>query len=499
MSIDGRLPVVIGVGQITNKDAERIVHPAELMADAVRSAVDDAQTAGLLDHVSVIRSAPLSVFGEDHGGEMVAELLNMPPGERLQWAYSGAAPQRHLTAACEQISRGEIDAVLLVGGIADASFRNAGRRGLPAPAPPTASWSQGSSGVGDLRPTGRYNWVAAERDAGGDLPSSYFALVESVIGSRLGLTPDQHRARLGVLLAGFTEVAAGHPDRAWFPVARTPSELSTATTDNRFIAEPYTKLMCSFPTADLAAAVIVVSTELADRLHVPPSKRVHPWVGVGAKEFGPPSIRPTIDAAGSLDQAVAIALTLSGISADDIGAFDFYSCFPAAIQLGMRAFGVGVGDPRPKTVTGGLPFFGGPGANYTLHGIASLVEFCREHDGSVGAMVGLGGMVDDFSVGLYSTASPSHGFQSDNVVDDGSAAVPIARSASGPGVIEASTVLHDRDQGPYAVPAIVRLPDGRRVGARIADDLGAAQLSGQSLIGRSVALSDNEGVTTYDL
>ena len=44
----------------------------------------------------------------------------------------------------------------------------------------------------------------------------------------------------------------------------------------------------------------------------------------------------------------------------------------AAGELGLR-----VDDPdRPLTLTGGLTFGGGPGNNYTSHGIAQAVRAC---------------------------------------------------------------------------------------------------------------------------
>jgi len=496
--VHARSPVIVGVGQIANKDPDRVVHPSELMRDAVMMAVSDAR-ADVLEHVGMVRSAPMSIFGDERGGEMVAELVGLAAGRRVQWAYSGAAPQLHTTAACEEIARGDVDAVLLVGGIADASYRNARRRGVAPPAPPTSVWSQGSSGVGMPRPRGKYKWDTAEADAGAELPASFFALVESVIGARVGLDRIEHGRRLGTILAGFTEVAARRPDLAWFPRPRPPFDLCNPGPHNRFVAEPYTKLMCSFPTVDLAAAVIITSTELADRLGVPSARRVHPLVGVGAKESGAPSTRTQIDDAPALDAAAAHALELAGIDAEAVSAFDFYSCFPAAIQLGMRAFGVTSDDGRPLTVTGGLPFFGGPGANYTLHGIACLVEFCRDHPGDVAAMVGLGGMIDDFAVGLYSTEAPTRPFQASTAPVAAHVEVTTVRTASGPGVIEAATVLHDRDRGPAAVPAIVRLPDGRRVGARPADPNAAQALSGLAIVGRAVTLVEMDGHTTYEL
>ena len=47
----------------------------------------------------------------------------------------------------------------------------------------------------------------------------------------------------------------------------------------------------------------------------------------------------------------------------EIDAFDIYSCFPSAIQIACDEIGLDIDDPRNLTVTGGLPYFGGPGNN----------------------------------------------------------------------------------------------------------------------------------------
>ncbi len=60
---------------------------------------------------------------------------------------------------------------------------------------------------------------------------------------------------LGQVLSPMTEVAAASP-HAWFPVARSATEISTATPDNRMVAYPYTKLMTSIMDVDMAAGTV---------------------------------------------------------------------------------------------------------------------------------------------------------------------------------------------------------------------------------------------------
>src|SRR4051794_39703554 len=142
-----QVPVIVGIGQVANKDPDRIVHPVELIVEAAQAAFADAG-ADLRDRIGAVYSAPLSVFSEARGADLVAERVGIASGERHQSNYSGAGPQRHLALACQEIQAGRLDGALIVGGIADASVRAARRLGLEPPSPPTSVWSQGSDGVG---------------------------------------------------------------------------------------------------------------------------------------------------------------------------------------------------------------------------------------------------------------------------------------------------------------------------------------------------------------
>ena len=68
------------------------------------------------------------------------------------------------------------------------------------------------------------------------------------------------------------------------------------------------------------------------------------------------------------------ALDVAGASLADLAVFDLYSCFPIAVFNICDGLGLAPDDPRGLTVTGGLPFFGGAGNNYSMHAIASMAR-----------------------------------------------------------------------------------------------------------------------------
>jgi acetyl-CoA C-acetyltransferase len=86
-----------------------------------------------------------------------------------------------------------------------------------------------------------------------------------------------------------------------------------------------------------------------------------------------------------------------------VSAFDLYSCFPSAVEVAMMEIGIAEDDPRPISVTGGLPFFGGPGNNYVTHSIAEMMNVVRRQPGSFGMVTANGNYLTKHSAGLYST------------------------------------------------------------------------------------------------
>jgi len=302
-------------------------------------------------------------------------------------------------------------------------------------------------------------------------------------------------------MAPLTEVAARRPELAWFPTVRTASEISEIRPDNRLVAEPYTKLMNSFPTVDQAAAVVVTSVEVADAARVAEELRVYPWSVAACTEDSPPSERIDIDRSHALEAAVGHALSAAAVTTADIGFFDLYSCFPAAVELGAAALGLDLTDPRGLTVTGGLPYFGGPGASYVTHAIACMVDQCRQRPGRIGALIGVGGVANSFAAGICSSTPPAQPWRYDRCEDVEhklrNPELPVDLGAEGTATVVAMTVVHDRDTGPQGAPIIAQFPDGRRTGAAAADVAMAAELAGSSLVGQQVKISVVEGRPVY--
>ena len=84
------------------------------------------------------------------------------------------------------------------------------------------------------------------------------------------------------------------------------------------------------------------------------------------------------------------ALSQAGIGIDDVEHLDLYSCFASSVLFATDALGIDPLGDRDLTVTGGLPYHGGPASNYTTHAIAETVHRLRGMSGSYGLVSGVG-------------------------------------------------------------------------------------------------------------
>ena len=215
-----------------------------------------------------------------------------------------------------------------------------------------------------------------------------YGLLDNARRARVGLSVGQYRQAMAELFAPMSKVAAKNPYSS-APVERSVDELMTVTDKNRMICDPYPRLMVARDQVNMGAAALLMSVESARKLGVPESN----WVYLrGHADMKEQKLLDRVDLGASAASVMAVqeALRVAGIGLDDISAIDLYSCFPFPVFNICDGTGIAVDDPRGLTLTGGLPYFGGPGNNYSLHGIAEAVGQMRETPGKF-ALIGANG------------------------------------------------------------------------------------------------------------
>ena len=239
------------------------------------------------------------------------------------------------------------------------------------------------------------------------LPSFMYPLFETSLRASDGRSPEEHLRYMGKSFERLSRIASQNPF-AWSRRLLTAAEIATPTPDNRYIGYPYTKCMNANINVDQSAALILTTEDSARSLGISEDKWVYPTGGADLNDIWHVTRRPCLHESPAIRNASRIALEQADITLDEIDKFDLYSCFPAAFEIARREIGILEGDPRDLSVTGGLSFFGGPGNNYSMHAIATVVDLIRK-DRSLKAMVTANGWyLTKHSVGIYAGSPSAH-------------------------------------------------------------------------------------------
>ena len=318
-------------------------------------------------------------------------------------------------------------------------------------------------------------------------PINHYPIFESAIRHHRGESLDEHRTRIATIWARFNEVARDNP-YAWSPAPMDANQIRTASPDNRMVGFPYTKAMNSNWDLDQGAALLLCSVGKARELGIAESRWVFPLAGTDAHDTYAVSERRDLYSSPAIAEAGRVLFELSGHTASEVTHLDLYSCFPSAVQV--AASELGFSEDRQLTVTGGLPFAGGPLNNYVTHSIAAMVDVLRADPGSLGMVTANGGFLTKHALALYSTTPPPHGFKHQDVqaAVDLIPAKPVAPEYVGPGTIEAYTVMHDKTGPEFALAAILT-PDDARTWGRSEDSATMSALLETEQIGAAVELA----------
>jgi len=483
--IDPRTPVIVGVGQHTQRPdrGETSLEPAELMEIAAARALADAgrDLRPALQSIRMVRA----IGGYPDAAALVARRLGFEGVETVGTPMGGNTPQSLLAATAAEIAEEGLDAALIIGGEAWYSLMAARREGRPT------GWSEQPEGTRPDRIIGADFEMAhpGEIERGIRQPIEMYPLLENALRARAGRSVDEQRAWLGALWARASEVAAENPF-AWERHPRTADEIAKARVpENRPIGLPYTKFMNSNERVDQAAALLLCSVERARALGIARDRWVFPHAVSEARAL-PLSERARIDRSEAAHVAAAALWRLgpgeSGCRIDDVAYVDLYSCFPSAVQLQADALGMSL--DRDFTVTGGMRFAGGPWNDYVTHAIATLVERLREHPQELGLCGANGGFVSKLAFGLYSSQAPARGFRRVEAREPQTGRRELDRAPKGRAHVESYTVMHDRAGAPTRGIFACRMPDGRRAWGISEEPPMLAEVVRSDAIGRVLGL-----------
>ena len=493
----GRRPIIIGVGQTVHRpDHESdVVEAADLILKAVHQAERDAGLPQLAKKIDTMYLVNCFSWASEQPVSDLERFIGARPVDTAYTWVGATAPQWFVNQMAERLATGKSSIGLICGGEALYSKKLKARaKGLRDSGqfpkiPKKRSWM-----TGDLRDP----LTGLEIQYGLMLPIHIYPLFENALRHREGLSMTGHLTELGHYCAGMSAIAAQNP-YAWFKTPRSAEDILDLTPPNRMISWPYTRSMCSIIEVDQAAALFLTNVETAERLGIPEDR----WIfinGAGdASDIWHVSERIDFHSSPSARVAADSALNAAGIGMDDIDYFDLYSCFPSASRTTRGMLGLDKSDPRPLTITGGMPYFGGPGNNYSMHAICRMVETLRREPEKQGLVHALSWFISKHSVGVYSgrpSKTPERPVTGHHHQDKAREwhGPPLLIEYSGHGTVETYSLFHDREGRPVDGVIVARADDGSRFLAKAGtnpDVLGG--LTREEIIGRHVGFRFQDG------
>ena len=463
-----RIPVLVGVAQYTQrKEVAMPLDPMGLMVKTGEMAVADCgkpQIKDVIDKVCVINLQSLTY--EDAPG-MLGKALGIKPKEKFYSGVGGNTPQKLINRASESIAEGKNKAVLIAGGETMYSLRRSllGQISLdwPTAQPPK-----------EIDETEKDNVNEIEATYGLGLPTIMYPFFETALRGVAKRDIESHRKYMGKICEYLSKVAAQNP-HSWSRSAHTADELTLESPTNRYIAYPYTKQMVANMYVDQGCAVILTSEAMAETLGIDPALWVYPMGGMDLNDIWHVSRRPNLHEAPAVGLAAQKAMDQAGVKLDDIDFFDFYSCFPCAVEMGRKSVGLSENDPRDLSVTGGLSYFGGPMNNYSLHSVVSTVDRIRRNPSEKALVTSVGWYMTKHSVVVYGKKPGRISWEErkDDTLQKAVEAKALpdpVKQADGPLTVESYIVIHSRNGNPKRGVVMGRLSGGRRALADISGE-----------------------------
>ena len=488
MGILERTPVLVGIGTATRREEDftHALEPLDLMLEAINAAGIDCGAAAALPGVQHI-AVPRGRWHYRNPAGAIARAIAAPQATTVL-ASVGVLQQSLIGEACARIARGECHTTLVAG--ADAGYRLLRAQIAGAEAPERVIDDEPDI---FLAPKDELRHPAEKR-AGIKMPVALYAIMESAYRARQGWSMDEHRNRLAELGARFARVAADNP-HAWQRNAPDAVAIRDASGRNPMQAFPYTRSHCSTWNVDQAAALLFCSAARAEQLGMPLARWVFPLASSESNHMVAVSARADLAACPGAGIAGRAALDAAGFTAHDLDLIDLYSCFPIAVEAYAAELGLSLS--RDLTITGGMPFAGGPYNNYVLQATCRAAELMRAGRGRTALVSSVSGVLTKQGFGLWCCALPPevpstpfvHLDVSDQVARE-VRTVDVLEDFSGMATVAGYTVLHGRGKAPQGL-ALADTAAGQRVLAATIDTTLAARMQDEEWVGRPVRIERN--------
>ena len=504
-NVNDNTPVLVGNSQLTDKRGVNGYNYLEMLSEVSKKAILDCEASNNLsehiDTVAVVRfvadtphrdSATSNLWGYPNMPRSLSNSLNLSATNEIYTTTGGNSPQLAINELANRIKDNQIDCALLAGGEALDTFVGRLKEGLET------KWEDNPGGEPEIIGKSDDGTNDHEKLHGLFDPSAVYPLFANALRSLNNQTIREHMEDTSELFERFSEVASRN-EFAWFPIHRSATEIAEIKPENRMIGLPYTKYMNSIMRVNQSSAMVMMSAKKARELGISESKWVFIYSGACLNDIWNLSDRSDYHSSPAIKACTDKVFDLAGVSVDDLDFLDLYSCFPSAVQIAMKELSLEKNDPRGLTVTGGLPYFGGPGNAYVLNSIATMMDKLRAMPGKFGLVTANGWYITKHGAGVFSSR-PFEGewnqiANMSNMQEtiDSSDKPKFTENPEGNCSIETYTVVHSR-KGPEKGIIIGRLEDGKRFLANTEREAGILEYMNKEdmLNARGVVSSDGK-------
>ena len=385
-------PVLIGVGCIQQKDIYSKLDEALILMDkAVNEAIKDTTNREIINYIDEIQ-IPKGFWRYRDPGRWIAKKNNMNSLE-TKVSKIGILQQNLINEACNRIKNGEINGSLIVGGESRYKLQRACIE--------NKKYYETKLDINPdkyIKAPNELQLEVEEKELG-HMAVGYYAILESAYRANSNLNLDEHNEFLANIYSNYSQIAAKNKD-GWIDKPYKKNDIKIESKKNSLQAYPYNKYHCTSWNVNQSCALIICSEKVANFLNVPFEKRVYPLASSETNHMIATLQRPSLVSPEGMRLAADFILKICDKNKIAVNFYDFYSCFPIAVQ--MFANSLNIKDISQMTVTGGMPFAGGPLNSFVLHSTAKLVSEIRKKDDACGIVTGVSGMMTKQSYALWS-------------------------------------------------------------------------------------------------
>ena len=444
--------VVIGVSAIQQKgDFENLDEALFLMDQAVKEAMSDSGNKSIKDHIDEIR-IPKGFWRYRDPGKWIAKNNDFKSIPTTYVTKIGVLQQSLINEACLKIENGEINASIILGG--EARYKQ-----LRSVIEKKEYFETKLDENPDF-------YIKAKEDLYGDeeleelgaMAVGYYATMETALRKNDNENIEEHQNNIASMYEEFSKVASNNED-AWLDHPYSKKEILETSKKNKMLAYPYNKLHCTSWNVNQSAALIICSEELANKLEIDNKKRVYPISSSENNHMIAIQQRPKLyESLGMIYAAKSINRMMEQLDII-LDAYDLYSCFPAAVKMFSKS--LELGSELPKTITGSMPYAGGPLNSFVIHSTVKMIQKIRALEARHGLVTGVSGMMTKQSFCVWGKE-----YQEQFIFDDVTERakldenpVELSNIAEGEGEIIGYTIIEGSE---HASKAVLYLDDEKK-------------------------------------